>query len=263
LPFGSVFSNLGSVYLTQYTVQTNKDETVRFQNNVLTRLGFKILGVPHIGIRLRASHIFKDIPSDVTNLLDAGTGTGIYSFSLSHRIGSIDAIDNQKDKIDYLRETNPFKNISFHVMDLTKLQFSDETFDLVICSDVIEHIEDDRAAFSEICRVLKKGGTLLMTVPHDSDSNRKANLRELDHKRPGYSWHEVRALCELNTLRISNVERYSYEIAERASKINYKLIENRLLLSLLFFPLYAIARITDSLFRVGQPSGIYFKIVKY
>jgi SAM-dependent methyltransferase len=45
------------------------------------------------------------------------------------------------------------------------LPFADRHFDLVCAFDVIEHVEDDRALFSELGRVLNDGGTLLCSVP--------------------------------------------------------------------------------------------------
>jgi SAM-dependent methyltransferase len=50
-------------------------------------------------------------------------------------------------------------------VDLTDLQFDDGTFDAVIASRVLEHIDDDRTAISEVHRVLKPGGMAFLSVP--------------------------------------------------------------------------------------------------
>ncbi len=49
--------------------------------------------------------------------------------------------------------------------DGTRLPFPDDTFDHIICSEVMEHIPDDAAAARELARVLKPGGNLAVTVP--------------------------------------------------------------------------------------------------
>jgi SAM-dependent methyltransferase len=49
--------------------------------------------------------------------------------------------------------------------DACRLPFADATFDRIIASEVLEHVPDDAAALSELCRVLKPGGTLAATVP--------------------------------------------------------------------------------------------------
>ena len=46
-----------------------------------------------------------------------------------------------------------------------RLPFADATFDRVICSEVLEHLPDDRTAMGELARVLRPGGTMAMTVP--------------------------------------------------------------------------------------------------
>lgn len=51
--------------------------------------------------------------------------------------------------------------------DLTDLTFADESFDLIISSDVMEHLFDIRAAFAETLRVLKPGGIHLFSIPND------------------------------------------------------------------------------------------------
>jgi SAM-dependent methyltransferase len=49
--------------------------------------------------------------------------------------------------------------------DITAIDHSDESFDLIICSHVLEHIPDDRRAIRELFRVLKRGGTAILQVP--------------------------------------------------------------------------------------------------
>ncbi len=50
-------------------------------------------------------------------------------------------------------------------VDATSLPFADASFDVVICSEVLEHIPDDKQAVFELTRVLKPGGTLVVSVP--------------------------------------------------------------------------------------------------
>lgn len=54
---------------------------------------------------------------------------------------------------------------SLSAADITCLPFKDASFDAVICSEVMEHIPDEKKAISEIVRVLKPGGTLGVSVP--------------------------------------------------------------------------------------------------
>lgn len=50
--------------------------------------------------------------------------------------------------------------------DLTRLSYADESFDLVLTSDVLEHVPDFRQALLEVQRILKKDGVFIFTVPY-------------------------------------------------------------------------------------------------
>ena len=50
-------------------------------------------------------------------------------------------------------------------MDITDIEFPDETFSVIYCSHVLEHVIDDRRAMRELCRVLRSDGWALLQVP--------------------------------------------------------------------------------------------------
>lgn len=56
---------------------------------------------------------------------------------------------------------------AMEVMDITDLPCATDSFDVVLCNHVLEHVPEDRAAMSEIRRVLKVGGVALMQHPID------------------------------------------------------------------------------------------------
>jgi len=80
--------------------------------------------------------------------------------------------------------------------DILDLPFEDNTFDIVFCNHVLEHIEDDKKAMSELYRVLKPGGMGVFQIPQDlnlektyednsitSQEERKKHFGQYDHVR--------------------------------------------------------------------------------
>ena len=92
---------------------------------------------------------------DNIKLLDVGCGEGNY-FHLYEDLN----IDYKGIDIDCPETKNTIK------CGAEKLPFKDKSFDMVVCMDVLEHVEDPFAAISEIHRVLKKKGELIMSVPN-------------------------------------------------------------------------------------------------
>ena len=77
---------------------------------------------------------------------------------------------------EFLRKFKKMKNLDYISADLFSpivdvkadildLPFENESFDIIFCNHVLEHIEDDRKAMSEIFRVMKKGGWGIVQVP--------------------------------------------------------------------------------------------------
>jgi SAM-dependent methyltransferase len=64
--------------------------------------------------------------------------------------------------------------------DITDIPFDEATFDVVICSHVLEHVPDDRAAMRDLHRVLKPGGTAYMMQPISSSTHTDEDARVVD-----------------------------------------------------------------------------------
>lgn len=79
--------------------------------------------------------------------------------------------------------TDLYSPLADVVADICNLPFEDQSFDLILCNHVLEHISDDRKAMMELYRVLKKGGTLIAQVP--IDENRQITFEDNSITDPG------------------------------------------------------------------------------
>jgi SAM-dependent methyltransferase len=107
--------------------------------------------------------------------LDAGCGNGRHSWEVCNRNHSsivafdIDAVSVKKNKymLDSLKQQREITG-SYHLLvaDVTKLPFKTGSFDKIICSEVLEHIPDDRTVVEELVRVMSNDGAMGISVPH-------------------------------------------------------------------------------------------------
>jgi SAM-dependent methyltransferase len=74
----------------------------------------------------------------------------------------------QMDNLDYL-SADIVSPIAMMKMDITNIPFEADSFDVILCSHVLEHIDDDHKAMTELLRVLKPGGWAILQVPIDQD----------------------------------------------------------------------------------------------
>jgi SAM-dependent methyltransferase len=94
-------------------------------------------------------------------LLDAGCGSGrLFTYDLRARAGFIVGVDLTSDV-----GRNPNIDAPLRA-SLAALPFASETFDLVICKHVLEHLDEPESAFRELARVLRPQGRLLILTPN-------------------------------------------------------------------------------------------------
>lgn len=97
-------------------------------------------------------------------VLDIGCGDGFLELYLKKNFKEVHGIDINEVDLAVAKKINPEKRVSFTKASATKLPFKKDFFDAVVCTDVIEHIKEDKKVISEIRRVLKKNGTLVITT---------------------------------------------------------------------------------------------------
>jgi ubiquinone/menaquinone biosynthesis C-methylase UbiE len=163
------------------------------------------------------------------HILDIGAGTGD-NLSTLNKFGLIHVIDINQEALDLIATTVFEKKCC----DACNLSYEDNSFDTVVAFDVLEHVEDDQQAISEIFRVLKPGGFFIFTVPayqrlfstHDRSLhhvmryNKKDIRLLLKNFNPMYlgSWVSIPFPCIAifrlitKNRRYSNYEKHSYKI---------------------------------------------------
>ena len=101
---------------------------------------------------------------EYTSLLDAGCGDGEALVRLQHILPrETTGIDIDVKQIDIAK--SKISDVKFEVRDLMKLPYLDDSFDLVICLEVLEHVANPESILSEIARVSAKH--LIISVPNE------------------------------------------------------------------------------------------------
>lgn len=172
---------------------------------------------------LRSWHIHKEIKEwnkvkrSYISILDAGMGFGQYSYFLSgiNNKWTIKAVDVKEDQVadcaDFFKKVKR-NNVQFSVEDLTVFK-QENTFDLILSVDVMEHILEDVQVFKNFHASLKKGGMLLISTPSDqggSDVHGDGETSFIEeHVRDGYNVKDIADKLKLAGFSKADV-RYSY-----------------------------------------------------
>jgi len=116
------------------------------------------------GRRKLFSRIIHDLRLDAhAPVLDVGTSTGTNLRMLSELgFKQVIGLDMSEDAIRFCAAKGLGQ---VKLGDVTRMPFPDESFSLVLATDIIEHVDDDGAAVAELARVLRTNGTAIITVP--------------------------------------------------------------------------------------------------
>jgi SAM-dependent methyltransferase len=151
-------------------------------------------------------------------LLDVGCGAGRHSVEALRRGARAISLDRDAGEVRRAVAAGPAAEALLGepldggatqpvCADAYSLPFADATFDVVVASEVLEHLVDDRQAIAELVRVLRPGGRLAVTVPRALPERVCWTLSRDYHETPGghvriYRGHELRAALGVAGLRV-------------------------------------------------------------
>ncbi len=157
------------------------------------------------------------VPDPHMRILDAGCGTGA-NLQLLLEHGDAIGVDIAEEAIEFCRARGIPPDHTL-LASLLELPFPDNFFELSFSFDVICNIDDDVAAFGELCRVLKPGGRLIAQLP------------------------AYRFLWSAHDVAVGHKHRYTApELARRIERVGLR-VERVTYLNALLFPFEVVARL--------------------
>ena len=154
--------------------------------------------------------------------LDAGCGTGALAFALAPHVAEVVGLDPRADYLEAGRAAAP-DNVRFVEGDVTELAFGYASFDLACCHRVLHHVRRPELAVSELARVTRPGGRILIADQLGSvdplrslEMDRFERLRDPTHQRllPD---SDIRGYLDANdlVLLISEVTHEQIDVEQR------------------------------------------------
>ena len=177
-------------------------------------------------------------PRPGETILDVGCGTGVNVLAISKLVGGtgkVVGIDNSEAMLAVARDKASAENIAYRLMAVEEMDFADNSFDGVVCTQVLGYVADPVAVIRSLLRVVKPTGrvfvaetdwdTLAYSIP-DKELQRKVTLSFTDHHGDGWVGRRLYPLCrqagaaeiELHPYVIHNAE---YSIRKYGGPLSY------------------------------------------
>ena len=148
--------------------------------------------------------VVRAMPAGHSRVADLGCGSGVILSEILRMkpLWTGWGLDISEEAIAYARRLAVHKQVSeraeFGAGNVTHLPYPDESLNLIVASEIIEHMPEPQLVINEIARVLKPGGQLVLTMPLESHT--PGHIHTLSNEE------DLRSLCERANLKVRRLE---------------------------------------------------------
>lgn len=209
-----------------------------------------------------------------SDVLDAGCGFGPYSYFMARLFPKINitALDLDVKRLKGLQSFFNRLSLNIKCIQLSLNDLNDyQKFDLILCTDVLEHIEDDVGAMHNLYQALKLNGKLLVCIPITPQrrflplfkERQKLCIQEVGHAREGYTQREIIKMLNNVGFKVEDVT-YAFGFFGSLAYEIYYLVQLKLPLFVFLAPIYFIlihpfvlcAMCIDKIIKIKKGNGI-------
>lgn len=167
-----------------------------------TSLGMYAIYLLHV-----ASYRFAEPFAQGKRVLDLGCGSGYGAKAMASIAATVTAVDVSAEAIAFASASTPTPNLKFQRIDAdAALPFADNSFDVVLSFQVIEHVLDDARYIEEARRVLTPDGVLIVITPN-------RDVRLFAWQQPWNRWH-VREYDESSFRQLFRPRRFNLDMQQ-------------------------------------------------
>lgn len=180
-----------------------------YENKAKTYSNFDKLGVK------RYSYALKNLDKNLNNcnILDIGCKSGslLNIINKKYKKFNYQGIDISKNAVNLIPKYKK-QNIEIIIKDINKgIPIKTNSIDYLFCLEVIEHLTNPLYTFNEICRVLKKNGVAIISIPNPYFwTNIFDNIFKIPQNEghlAAFNWTEINTLCIFSGLKITKIKK--------------------------------------------------------
>lgn len=273
--FGKEFANHLDI-LTQSFSQMNDQYQGKIKNDEKSntilakckKLYILLFGIPEIGFQIRNLYFKEIITSHVVNknpknILDAGSGIGAYSIWLAKifKKAKITGGEIDKDKLNsskIIKKQLGVQNVHFVYFDIMKPK-KKNIYNLIICIDVLEHIDRYEKVLKNFYDLLQDNGYLYIHVPQPNQKRIFSSFEtwhHLDHVHEGIAKNTLEKRLKKLGFRIISSQETSGFFGKITWEINHLSLSRSFVLAGIIFPFLYIFAVLDQYSKNKNGLGV-------